>query len=113
MANQAIVDPEETKLFENVPVTITNINELDEKDLVIYPENDLTTSIYATGKLSNLKKVSKDDINVYGQINSPMEGKNEIYLKVSASQRISYEFKNSVIIVTLEKVINEDKNIKI
>ena len=109
----AIVDPEETKLFENVPVTITNINELNERDLVIYPEKDLTTSIYVTGKLSNLKKVSKDDINVYGQINSPMEGKNEIYLKVSASQRISYEFKNSVIIVTLEKVINEDKNIEI
>jgi len=109
----AIVDPEETKLFENVPVTITNINELNERDLVIYPEKDLTTSIYVTGKLSNLKKVSKDDINVYGQINSPMEGKNEIYLKVSASQRISYEFKNSVIIVTLEKVINEEKNIEI
>jgi len=109
----AIVDPEETKLFENVPVTITNTNELNEKDLVIYPEKDLTTSIYVTGKLSNLKKVSKDDINVYGQINSPMEGKNEIYLKVSASQRISYEFKNSVIIVTLEKVINEEKNIEI
>ena len=29
----AIVDPEETKLFENIPVTITNINELNEKNL--------------------------------------------------------------------------------
>ena len=29
----AVVDPEETKLFENIPVTITNINELNEKDL--------------------------------------------------------------------------------
>lgn len=109
----AIVDPEETKLFENIPVTITNINELNEKNLIIYPEKDLTTDIYVTGKLSNIKKVSKDDISVYGQINSPMEGKNQIYLKVSTSQRISYDFKNSVMIVTLEKLVNENKNINI
>lgn len=55
----AIVDPEETKLFENIPVTITNKNELNERDLVIYPEQDLTTNIYVTGKLSNLKKYKR------------------------------------------------------
>ena len=109
----AIVDPEETKLFENIPVTITNKNELNERDLVIYPEQDLTTNIYVTGKLSNLKKVTKDDINVYGQINYPLEGNNEIYLKVSTSQRVNYDFKNPVMIVTLEKIISEDKSIKV
>ena len=109
----AIVDPEETKLFENIPVTITNKNELNERDLVIYPEQDLTTNIYVTGKLSNLKKVTKDDINVYGQINNPLEVNNEIYLKVSTSQRVNYDFKNPVMIVTLEKIISEDKSIKV
>ncbi|MED9979045.1 MAG: CdaR family protein [Bacilli bacterium] len=109
----AIVDPEETKLFENIPVTITNKNELNERDLVIYPEQDLTTNIYVTAKLSNLKKVTKDDINVYGQINNPLEGNNEIYLKVSTSQRVNYDFKNPVMIVTLEKIISEDKSIKV
>ena len=109
----AIVDPEETKLFENIPVTITNKNELNERDLVIYPEPELTTNIYVTGKLSNLKKVTKDDINVYGQINNPLEGNNEIYLKVSTSQRVNYDFKNPVMIVNLEKIISEDKSIKV
>ena len=109
----AIVDPEETKLFENIPVTITNKNELNVRDLVIYPEQELTTNIYVTGKLSNLKKVTKDDINVYGQINNPLEGNNEIYLKVSTSQRVNYDFKNPVMIVTLEKIISEDKSIKV
>lgn len=109
----AIVDPEETKLFENIPVTITNKNELNERDLVIYPEQELTTNIYVTGKLSNLKKVTKDDINVYGQINNPLEGNNEIYLKVSTSQRVNYDFKNPVMIVTLDKIISEDKSIKV
>ena len=109
----AIVDPEETKLFENIPITITNKNELNEKDLIIYPEKDLTTNIYVTGKLSNLKKITKDDIDVYGQIDNPIEGSNEIYLKVSNAQRVNYDFKNPVMIVTLEKIINEEKNIKV
>ena len=109
----AIVDPEETKLFENIPVTITNKNELNERDLVIYPEQDLTTNIYVTGKLSNLKKVTKDDINVYRKIKNQLEGNNEIYLKVSTSQRVNYDFKNPVMIVTLEKIISEDKSIKV
>ena len=90
----ATVDPEETKLFENVPVTITNISELNDKNLVIYPKKELTTSVYVTGKLSNIKKISKSDINVYGQINSPIEGNNEVYLKVSTPQRVNYDFKN-------------------
>ena len=107
------VDPEETKLFENVPVTITNTSELNDKNLVIYPKKELTTSVYVTGKLSNIKKISKDDINVYGQINSPIEGNNDVYLKVSTSQRVNYDFKNQVMIVTLEKVISEEKDINI
>ena len=90
----ATVDPEETKLFEDVPVTITNTSELNEKNLVIYPPKELTTSVYVTGKLSNIKKISRDDISVYGQINNPIEGNNEIHLKVSTSQRVNYDFKN-------------------
>ena len=109
----ATVDPEETKLFENVPVTITNISELNDKNLVIYPKKEITTSVYVTGKLSNIKKISKSDINVYGQINSPIEGNNEVYLKVSTPQRVNYDFKNQVMIVILEKVISEEKDIKI
>ena len=31
----AVVDPEETKLFEDIPVSITNLNDLTDKDLVI------------------------------------------------------------------------------
>ena len=109
----AVVDPEDTKLFENIPVVITNLNELKEKDLVIYPEKEITTDIYVAGKLSNIQKVTKDDINVYGEIRNPIEGKNQIRLKVSTSQRISADFKNPVMIVTLEKIIDEERSITI
>lgn len=109
----AVVDPEETKLFEDIPLTITNKDELNEKDLIIYPEVELTANIYITGKLSSLQKVEKDDINIYGQINNPIEGKNEIYLKATAPQRVTYEFKSPVMIVNLEKIVQNKKDIEI
>ncbi|WP_296645614.1 CdaR family protein [Romboutsia sp. 13368] len=109
----AVVDPDDTKLFEDVPVIITNLNELKDRDLVIYPEKELTTDIYVTGKLSNIQKVTKSDINVYGQIDNPIEGKNEIHLKLSTSQRISADFKNPVMVVTLEKIIEEERSITV
>lgn len=109
----AVVDPEETKLFEGVPIVITNLNDLKDNDLVVAPGEELVTNIYVTGKLSNLQKIKKDDINIYGQINNPMEGQNQVHMKASGSQRVSYEFKNSVKSINLEKIIQEKRTIEV
>ena len=108
----AIVDPEDTRLFENVPVSVTNIEELANEDLVVYPETDLVADIYIRGKLSYLQNLSKEDIHVYGSINNPIEGKNYLYLKVNATKQLSYEFKSDFIVVRLEKIVHEEKDIK-
>jgi len=109
----AVVDPEETKLFEDVPIVISNMDDLKEKNLVIYPDIELTTDISISGKLSNIQKIKKENIHVNGQINNPIEGKNDIYLKASTSERVTHEFKNNVIIVNLEKVVAEERSIEI
>lgn len=107
----AIVDPEDTKLFENIPVSVTNMEEIQDNDLVVYPESDLVADIYITGKLSDLQKISADDIHISGSINNPIEGKNYLYLKVNINKQVSYEFKSDFIIVELEKLIHEEKDI--
>lgn len=107
----AIVDPEDTKLFENIPVTVTNTEELQDDDLVVYPESELVADIYITGKLSDLQKLSEDDIHIYGSINNPIEGKNYLYLKVNTTKQVSYEFKSDFIVVKLEKLMHQEKNI--
>ncbi|WP_455539670.1 CdaR family protein [Terrisporobacter sp.] len=107
----AIVDPEDTKLFEDIPVTVTNMQELEEDDLVVYPESDLVTDIYIKGKLSDLQKLNKDDIHIYGSINNPIEGKNYLYLNVNTTKQVSHEFKSDFIVVKLEKLIHEKKDI--
>lgn len=107
----AIVDPDDTKLFENVPVTVTNAEELEGDDLVVYPETDLVADIYITGKLSYLQKINQDDIYIYGSINKPIEGNNYLYLKVNITKQVSYEFKSDFIVVRLEKLVHEEKEI--
>lgn len=109
----AIVDPEDTKLIENIPVTVSNMEEVSDKDLVIYPKDDLLSSINVSGKLSNVKNINKDDIKVYGEIDNPIEGKNEVYLRANMSDRVSHEFTQNTIIVNLEKKITKELKVYI
>ena len=108
-----VVDPDETKLFENIPVNITNMNELKENDLVIYPNTEITSDINFSGKLSKLKKIKKENIHIDGQIKNPIEGKNEIYLTASAPGQITHDIKDNLQIVTLEKLVTEKKSVEI
>ena len=41
----AVVDPEDTKLYENIPITITNLNEIKDLGLVVDPDDNLVTSV--------------------------------------------------------------------
>lgn len=109
----AVVDPEETKVFEDIPINITNMNEILNNDYVIYPDISLTTDVYITGKLSLVQNISKNDINIYGTINNPIEGNNAVYLKAITSKGVQYEFKQDTIIVPLDKVIDEKRSIDI
>lgn len=109
----AIVDPEDTKLIEDIPVTVSNLEELDDKNLVIYPEESLLCGMNVSGKLSNVKNIDKDGIKVYGEIDNPIEGKNEVYLRANMSERVSHEFTQSTIVVNLEKKISKTLKINI
>lgn len=108
-----IVDPSDTKLFENIPVVISNMNELKENDFVIYPNEELTMDVSISGRLSNIQKIQKGDIHVYGKIEDPMEGKNQVYLRATTSESVTHELENNVIVVNLDKIVQADKKIDI
>ncbi|MEG1311811.1 MAG: CdaR family protein [Romboutsia sp.] len=109
----AVVDPEESKIFENLPIEISNMSQLKENDLVIYPEIELTSDITITGKRSSLQKLKKESIHVYGQINDPMEGKKDMYLKANVPGKVTHEFKSNIKIINLEKIVKEKRTIDI
>ena len=106
-----VVDPQGTKLFENVPITISNMSDLSDRDLQIYPEKELTMDIYITGKLSNIQKVKKEDIHIYGKIEKPIEGNNQVYLTANVPSSVSPELKSTITTTTLDKIIKVNKPI--
>lgn len=109
----AVVDPEDTKLYENIPITITNLNEINDLDLVVDPDEDLVASVYVKGNLSDLQKITVENINVYGTVNHPIEGQNQLYLRASASDKVTTDFKSDTIVINLEKVIEEERDITV
>ena len=109
----AVVDPEDTKLYENIPITITNFNEIKDLGLVVDPDDNLVTSVYIKGKLSDLQKISANNIDVYGTVSNPIEGQNQLYLRASVNDKVTTEFKSDTIVINLEKSIEEEKNITV
>ena len=109
----AVVDPEDTKLYENIPITITNLNEIRDLGLVVDPDEDLVASVYVKGNLSDLQKISADNIDVYGTVNNPIEGKNQLYLRANATDKVTTDFKSDTIVINLEKNIKEEKDITV
>ncbi|WP_315168156.1 YbbR-like domain-containing protein [Metaclostridioides mangenotii] len=107
------IDPQSKNLIEDVPVSITNTTELEDKGFIVYPENDLTADVYISGELSKVKNTTKSKIYVYGEIKEPLEGKNDMYLRSNVSEGVNSSLKNNMIIVNLERVVKMDKVIKV
>lgn len=103
----AVVDPEDKREIVNIPITITNKSKIYNEGYVIYPENELKTDITVEGKLSEIQKLNKNNIKIYGEIIDPVEGKNVINLYSNISNRVSRELKDSSYVINLEKKITK------
>lgn len=103
----AVVDPDEKKVIENIPITITNANEVLKDDFVIYPKEDFKTDITVQGKLSEIQKLNKNNVHIYGELINPVEGQNIVNLRTNISNRVSRELKDNTFVVDLEKKISK------
>ena len=103
----AVVDHDEKKVIENIPITITNANEVLKDDFVIYPKEDFKTDITVQGKLSEIQKLNKNNVHIYGELINPVEGQNIVNLRTNISNRVSRELKDNTFVVDLEKKISK------
>ena len=109
----AIVDPDEKKVIENIPITITNASEVRNDDFVIYPKEEFKTDITVQGKLSEIQKLNKNNVHIYGELINPVEGQNIVNLKTNISNRVSRELKDNTYVVNLEKKVSKEVKVKI
>lgn len=109
----AIVDPDEKKVIENIPITITNASEIRNNDFVIYPKEEFQTDITVRGKLSEVQKLNKNNVHIYGELINPVEGQNIVNLKTNISNRVSRELKDNTFVVNLEKKVSKKARVEI
>ena len=109
----AVVDPSEKKIIENIPITITNGKELRNDGFVIYPREDMKTDITLQGKLSEIQKLNKNNIHIYGEVINPVEGQNLVNLRTNISNRISRELRENTFVVNLEKKVEKSVPIEV
>lgn len=109
----AVVDPDDKKVIENVPITITNVSEIEKERYVIYPNKNVTTNVTVSGKLSELQKLNANNVRVYGEVIRPVEGKNIVNLTTNISNRVSRELKDNTYVINLEKKLTKRVPVKI
>ena len=110
----AVEDPTETKTYSNIPINITNIDMVEDRGLAINPNEKLFADISIDANLSSLRRLNSDNIYIYCRIDDPKEGNNTAYLQANLSERVNkYDIKPHSVVVNLEKLINEEKTIKL
>lgn len=98
------VDPQEQKTYIDVPISISNLEEIKSKGYVVYPEIKLTSTMNLKAPLSTLQNLNTDNLLITGKIANPMEGKNIVYLKSDLDKSIDYKIKTESIEVNLEPI---------
>lgn len=107
-----VVDPTESKIYKDIPITI-NLNSIQENSLNVFPEKNLTADITIKTNLSKLKKISRDNLSIYGDVTNPRPGKNILTLTSNLPDYIQSNIHADDLILNLEFYENIEKDISI
>lgn len=107
-----VVDPTESRTYKDIPVII-NLNSIQENSLNVFPEKNITADISIKTNLSKLKKISRDNLSIYGNITNPRPGKNILTLTSNLPDYIQNDIHADDLILNLEFYENIDKDISI
>lgn len=108
-----VVDPVIVQSYRDVPVTITNVDDIKSENLSIYSSSDLNTDIYIKGRMSSLKRIKKSDIYIHGEVDQPRDGKNVVDLEADLPNGATYQLNPQMVTVDLEKQISLNKKIEV
>lgn len=109
------VDPEITRVFENVPVQLINLQELDQNNLKIMNQHDYLVNVEVVGRRNNVLNMSSSSIYLWADMRTVRNGNNNVYINRtinSEAVNIKAIFPNEVLITT-ERIVSLPKPVKI
>ena len=74
------VDPEITRVFDSIPVQLTNTQELDQNNLKIMNQTDFFVSVQVTGRRNNVLSLNSKSIYLWADMRSARSGVNNVFI---------------------------------
>ena len=85
-----VVDPNDTNSYSNIPVTLENVDQMQENGLMLTSGENATVSLKISGRRSELKKLSRDNITVTADVSRiQTEGTHELSYTVTLPDTVS------------------------
>lgn len=109
------VDPEITRIFENVPVNFINQEDLDQSNLKIMNQYDYLVNVEVKGRRNDVLNMTSKNINLWADMRTLRSGINNVYINRSInSNTVSIkEVLPNEIVLTVERIVSVPKPIKV
>lgn len=109
------VDPEITRIFENVPVNFINQEDLDQSNLKIMNQYDYLVNVEVKGRRNDVLNMTSKNINLWADMRTLRSGINNVYINRSInSNTVSIkEVLPNEIVLTVERIVSVPKTIKV
>lgn len=108
------LDPETTKVYRSVPITLQNEQILENHGLSVKALGKKTVMVKVSGKRKTIYKLKASDIKVNADVSNSTEGENQISLDVKIPHKISLEEQNpGKVNISVEKKVSENRGIDV
>lgn len=106
------LNPTEYRNFSNIPVKLINVEELKEQNLAIKGDTDFKVRVKLTGRRNEVSEAA-EQFQVRADLRGYRAGINNIPLEITVPNNVETDITPRFIRVELERIINEQKGVKV
>ena len=106
------LEPSQAKLFTNVPVTLLNVDDLNDRGLDVVDKDSVTVDLRVKGKRQVLADMTNDSIHATADVSDCVEGENVVAVNVTFDESAYLENSATITVhVFVDDIVTEEKNV--
>lgn len=109
------VDPEITKVFENVPIQLINLQELDQNNLKIMNQHDYFVNVEVVGRRNNVLNLNSKSIYLWADMRGVKKGTNTLSINktINSEAVMINTILPSDIVLQVDQIVSLPKPVKV
>lgn len=110
------VNPERSKEYRNIELTLSNVDVLDRQGLIVMEPKDVKVNVRVSGKKSDMANFSSQSIKAKADVSGYSEGQKKVPIDVTLDQvsNIKIEgYEPREILFTFDRIVTKEKNVSI